>query len=85
MTVKHPGALEEVVSVLPLMKKEPIGAPYDLDAKEVVERTEVLESELSAKTVSKLSKKTIRAGGQDDVIDVEEQVGGVGAVSIDEE
>ena len=58
------------MGVLPLMKKEPIRATYHLDAEEVVERTEVLQGELSAEAVGELSKKSISACRQDDVVNI---------------
>ena len=43
------------MGVLPLMKKEARIATYDLDPKEVVQSTQILESELSTKSVGELS------------------------------
>jgi hypothetical protein len=56
------------------MEKEPIRSAHYLKAKEVVKRAKVLDGELNAKTISELSKKSIVAGCQDDVINIEEQV-----------
>ena len=50
-----------------------------------MQRTQVLDGELNAKTSSELTDKASRACRQDDVIDIEQQVGRVGALLIDEE
>ena len=85
MTVKHPSALENIVSVLPLMNKEPVRSAYNLEAEEVMERAEVLDGELSTKTISDLSKKIHSARCQDDVVDVEEQICSVRALAENEQ
>src|SRR3954465_14571323 len=71
--------------ILPLMKEKPVSAPDDLHAEEVVERAKILQSELCTKAVGELSKKSISACRQDDVVNIEEQVGCVDALSIDKE
>ena len=70
-------ALQELVSVLPLMKEEAIRTAHHLDTEEVVQRTQVLDGELSAKTSRELTEETSRTCRQDDVIDIEQQVGHV--------
>jgi hypothetical protein len=62
MAVKHPGVLKKLMSILALMKKEPVGSTYHLKAEEVMKRSEILESKLSTKTFSELSKESIAAG-----------------------
>jgi hypothetical protein len=85
MAIKHPSTVKELMSILPLMKKEPIRTPKHLNPEEVVKRSQVLERKLSTKTISKLSKKLSGACCQDDIINVEEQVGGNTALGIDEQ
>ena len=51
LAIKHADALQELVSVLPLMKEEAIWPAHHLDTEEVVQRTQVLDGELSAKTI----------------------------------
>ena len=75
LAVKHAGALRELMSVLSLMKEEAIRTTHHLDAEEVVQRTQVLDGELSAKTSRELTEETSRTCHQDDVIDIEQQVG----------
>ena len=38
LVVKHAHVLEKLMSILLLMKKEPVSASYHLDAEEVVKR-----------------------------------------------
>lgn len=85
LVVKHASVLQELMSVLPLMKKEAIRTVHHLNTEEVVQRTQVLDGELSAKTSRDLTEKTSRTCRQDNVIDIEQQVGCVGALVIDEE
>ena len=72
------------MSVLPLMKKEAIWTAHHLNTEEVVQRTQVLDGELSAKTSRELTEETSHTCRQDDVVDIEQQVGRVRAVMIDE-
>ena len=46
------------MSVLPLMKEEAIRMAHHLDTEEVVQRTQVLDGELSAKTSRELTEET---------------------------
>src|SRR4051812_6294784 len=85
IAIKHPCTLEKLAGVLLLMKKEPVRTPDNLDAEEVVERAEVLQRELSTKTVGEPSKKISGGCRQDDVIDVQQQVGHVVASLVDEQ
>jgi hypothetical protein len=83
--IKHPSALENIVRVLVLMEKEPVRSAHHLKAEEVVKWAEVLDGELSVKTISELSKKSIAAGCQDDVVNIEQQISRIRALSIDEQ
>lgn len=85
LAVKHAGALEELMSVLPLMKEEAIRTAHHHDTEEVVQRTQVLDGELSTKMSRELTEETSRTCRQDDVVDIEQQVGRVRALMIDEE
>jgi hypothetical protein len=58
---------------------------YTLLTEEVVKRADVLDGKLSAKTISELSKKSIAAGCQDDVINIEQQISRIRALSIHEQ
>jgi hypothetical protein len=62
VAVKHPGALKKLMSILALMKKEPVCSTYHLKAKEVMKLSEVLESKLSVKAINELWKKSRAAG-----------------------
>ena len=73
------------MSVLPLMKEEAIWMAHHLDTEEVVQRAQVVDGELSAKTSRELTEETSRTCRQDDAIDIEQQVGRVRALMIDKE
>jgi hypothetical protein len=62
MTVKHASMVKKLMSILPLMKKEPVQVPNNLNTKEVVKRAHILDSKLSTKMISKLSEKLRSAG-----------------------
>jgi hypothetical protein len=57
MTIKLASTVKELMSILSLMKEEPIQTPNDLNPEEVVKRAQILDSKLSTKTISKLTKK----------------------------
>jgi hypothetical protein len=67
------------------MEKEPVRLAQYLKAEEVVKWDEVLDGELSAETISELSKKSIVAGCQDDVVNIEPQVSRIRTLSKDEQ
>jgi hypothetical protein len=75
VAIKHPSAIQKLMSILPLMKKETIRTPNHLNTKEVVERSQIIESKLSPETISKMSYQLRRAVHQDNVIDITEQIG----------
>jgi hypothetical protein len=77
--------LENILSILMLMKKEPIQSAHYLKAEEVVKWAEVLDGEFSAKTISELSKKSIVAGCQDDVVNIEQQISRIRALAMDKQ
>jgi hypothetical protein len=54
VAIKHPSTIQKLMSILLLMKKETIRTPDHHNTKEVVERSQILESKLSPKTISKL-------------------------------
>jgi hypothetical protein len=84
MTVKHASTVKKLMSILPLMKEEPIRSPNNLNAEEVVKRAHILDSKLSTKTISKISKELRSARRQGNIIHVEEQVSGETALAVDE-
>jgi hypothetical protein len=67
------------------MAKEPVRSAHYLKAEEVVKRAKVLDGELSAKTISELSKKSIIASCQDDVVNIEQQVSRIRTLLKDEQ
>jgi methyl coenzyme M reductase subunit C-like uncharacterized protein (methanogenesis marker protein 7) len=75
VAIKHPNAIQKLMSILPLMKEETIRTPNHLNAKEIVERSQVLERKLIPKTISKLPYQLRGVGCQDNVIGIKEQIG----------
>jgi hypothetical protein len=75
VAINHPSAIHKLVSILSLMKKETIRTPNHLNTKEVVERSQILESKRSPKTISKYSYELRRGDCQDNVMDIKEQIG----------
>ena len=73
------------MSVLPLMKKETIRTVHHLNTVEVVQRAQVLDGELSTKTISKLAKELRSACCQDDVVNIKQQISRVGALVINKQ
>ena len=73
------------MSVLLLVQKEPIGTANDLNAKEVVQRSQILEGKLVTKTSRELLKKPRRGCRQDNVVHIEQQVRSGSALMIDEQ
>jgi hypothetical protein len=67
------------------MKKEPVRSAHYLKAEEVVKRAEVLDGELSTKMISELSKKSVVASCQNDIVDIELQVSHIRTLSKDEQ
>jgi hypothetical protein len=85
MTVKHASTVKELMSILPLVKKEPIRTLNKLHPEEVVKRAHILDSKLNPKMISKLSKKLRGACYQNNIIHVEELVGGETTLAVDEQ
>ena len=77
MTLSHADALEQVHSVLALRQEEAIRRMRDRDPKKMMKIAEICHSELRVKELGEASKKRGRRGCQDDVVDVEQQVGDV--------
>ena len=83
--VQHAGTVEDLQGVLFLGKEQATRSGGDVDAEEVVERAEVGHGEFAVKSLDDGVEHRARAGGEDDVVDVEEQVGKVITPSEDEE
>ena len=72
------------MSVLLLAQKDPVGTVNNLNAKEVVQRSQVLEGKLVTETGRELLKKPRRGCRQDNVVHIEQQVRSGSALMIDE-
>jgi hypothetical protein len=81
----HAITLKDVPSILALVEEEVVGPLLYCDAKEVVERAEVLHRKLLLESCSGTLEKLRARGGEDDDIDVEQQVSSVDAAAVDEQ
>jgi hypothetical protein len=75
VTLSHASALEKLNGVLSLRQEDPVGGARDGDVEDVMEVPKVCHGELRVKKSDEALKKIRRRGGEDDVVDVEEQVG----------
>jgi hypothetical protein len=73
------------MGILLLMKKEAIRTPSDLNAKEVMKSSQILDGKLVTEPESKLLKESCRGGREDDVINIQEQVCSHVAMVIDKQ
>jgi len=85
MTLSHAGALEQVHSVLALRQEEAVSRTRDRDPEEVMKIPEICHGELGVKELGDATKKRGRRGCQNDVVDVEQQVGDVGTRFVNKE
>jgi hypothetical protein len=84
LAVSHASAVEDVDDVLPLVEEHARGTALDGDPQEVVERPEVLHRKLPLETGDDATQKLGGGGGEDDVVDVEEEVRGIRSMTKDE-
>jgi len=77
--------LEQVHSILALRQEEAIYRMRDRDPKEVMKIPEMCHSKLRVKELGEASKNQGRRGCQDDVVDIEQQVGDVGNHCVNKE
>jgi hypothetical protein len=85
VTLSHAGALKQICSILTLGEEEAVGGTRDRDPEEMMKISEICHGELGVKELGDATKKPSRRGCQDDVVDVEQQVGDVGALFVDKE
>jgi hypothetical protein len=85
LAVTHAITLKDVPSILALVEEEVVRPLLYCDAKEVVERAEVLHRKLLLESCSGTLEKLRARGGEDDDIDVEQQVSSVNAAAVDEQ
>jgi hypothetical protein len=85
LAVAHASMLKDVSSILALVEEEAVGPLLYWDTEEVVERAEVLHRELLLESCSGTLEKFWARGGEDNVVDVEQQVSSVGAAAVDEQ
>jgi hypothetical protein len=85
LAVAHASTLKDVPSILALVEEETVRPLLYCDAEEVVERAEVLHRELQLESCSSMLEKLRVQGGEDDVVDVEQQVSSVSAAAVDKQ
>jgi hypothetical protein len=67
------------------VKEEFGGAGLSSDPQEMVKHAQILDRKLSLKRVDEAANKGLTGGGEDDVIHVEEQVGSLCSMMVDEQ
>jgi hypothetical protein len=85
IAVIHASALKNVLSVLALVKEEAVRLLLHRGIEEVVEVVEVLHGEMLLESCSGMLEKLRTRGGEDDVVNVEQQVSNVGVAAVDDQ
>jgi hypothetical protein len=85
VTLSHAGLLENIHSILSLRQKQTIYGAGDSDAEEVVEVAEIRHGELRGEFGHDVLKKSRGRCGEDDVVNVEQQVGDPHALHVNKE
>jgi hypothetical protein len=83
LAVGHASPLQDVKSILALVKEEPLGPSLGSDAEEV-ETSQVFHRELPLKGGDRAMKKVGSGRREHDVVDVEQEEDGVVAAPVDE-
>jgi hypothetical protein len=71
LAIRHPSPLQDIPSVLPLVKKEPSRTVLNSDTEKVMELTEVLHRKLLLESCNDPAEKMLAGGGEDNVINIE--------------
>ena len=85
LAVKYASSIEKLMGVALLVQEEPIWPLNHLNAKEVMQGTQVLQGKLITKTSSEPLEECDSGCRQNDVVDVQQQVGRVNSVMKHEE
>jgi hypothetical protein len=85
MTLRHAGTLEQIHSILALRQKEAVSRTRDRDPEKVMKIPEICHSELGVKELGDAMEKQGRRGCQNDVVDIEQQVGDVSTRFVNKE
>jgi hypothetical protein len=85
LAFSHASAFKDVDGILPLVEEQAHGRALDGDSQEVVERPQVLHRKLLLEAGDDATHKLRGGGGEDDVVDVEEEVRCIGAATEDEQ
>jgi hypothetical protein len=81
LAIRHPSAIENVLSVSLLGQVEAVALALDVDTKEEPELTKVLDGELRAQAVNDLLEQRRAGAREHHVIDVQKEVDNVMAAS----
>jgi hypothetical protein len=73
----HPGALQNILSVLPLREKHTIGRACHRNAQKMVKLTHVRHSKLTLESPNDILEKPGRGGSENNIIHIQQQVGSV--------
>jgi len=85
VTLGHASTLEQIHSVLVLREEEAVNRTRDRDLEEVMKIPEICHGELGVKELGDATEECSRRSCQDDVVDVEQQVGDVDALFVNKE
>jgi len=75
VTLGHASPLKKLDCVLSLGQEQPVGGALDGDVEEVMEIPKICHGELGVEPIDDALKEGRRGGGEDDVVDVQQQVG----------
>jgi hypothetical protein len=75
VTLGHASPLKKLDCVLSLGQEQPVGGVLDGDVEEVMEIPKICHGELGVEPIDDALKECWRGGGEDDVVDVQQQVG----------
>ena len=85
LAISHPGPLQNIKCVLPLVKEKTRRAKLNSDAQEVVELTQIFYSKLPLQRGDDTLKQLLTGDCEHNVIDIEQQIYSLISTAVDEE
>ena len=85
LAISHPSSLQNIKSILPLVKEKARRARLNSDTQEVMELTKILHSKLLLQRGDDALKQLLTGGGEHNVINIEQQVGSLIPTAVDEQ
>ena len=85
LAISHPGPLQDIECVLPLVQEKTRRARLNSDAQEVVELTKILHSKLLLQGGDDALKQLLTGGCEHNIIDIEQQICSLIPTAVDEE